>query len=204
MQPAFVQVSAATPQTNQSQVSVTYANAQVAGDTNILAIGWKNATSNITSVTDSAGNTYQIAVPTVRGSGLSQAIYYAKNIKAAAAGANTVTVTFNVAAPFIDIRATEYSGLDPANPLDVGHSASGTSATPNSGSVTTTVAQELVFGAGMTTGTFHGGGNQLHQSHHHHTGWRHCRGHVCDGDGKLQRNRAAQRIRSLGHAGRSL
>src|SRR5215469_6279764 len=55
---AFVQVSAATPQTNQSQVSVTYTNAQVAGDTNILAIGWKDATSKITSIVDSAGNPY--------------------------------------------------------------------------------------------------------------------------------------------------
>ena len=123
--PAFVQVNAATPQTNQSAVSVTYTSAQVAGDTNILAIGWNNATSNITSVTDSAGNTYQLAVPTARGAGISQAIYYAKNIKAAAAGTNTVTVAFSTSTPFVDIRALEYSGLDPVNPFDVGTSASG-------------------------------------------------------------------------------
>ena len=71
-------MKAATPQTNQSSVPVTYTGAQTAGNTNILAIGWNNATSNITSVTDSAGNTYQLAVPTARGSGVSQAIYYAK------------------------------------------------------------------------------------------------------------------------------
>ena len=122
---SFVQVNAATPQTNKSTVTVSYANAQSAGNTNILAIGWNNATSNITSVTDSAGNTYHLAVPTARGSGLSQAIYYASNIKAAAAGTNTVTVTFNTATPFIDIRALEYRGLDPINPFDVGASASG-------------------------------------------------------------------------------
>ena len=114
--PAFVQVNAATPQTNQSTVTTTYANAQVAGDTNILAIGWNNKTSNITSVNDSAGNLYQLAVPTARGSGLSQAIYYATNIKAAAAGTNTVTVTFSASTPFVDIRALEYRGLDPVNP----------------------------------------------------------------------------------------
>ena len=66
---AFVQVNAATPQTNQSAVTVAYTSAQVAGDTNILAIGWNNTTSNITSVTDSAGNTYQLAVPTASGTG---------------------------------------------------------------------------------------------------------------------------------------
>ena len=136
--PAFVQVKAATPQTNQSSVAVTYTGAQVAGDTNILAIGWNNATSNISSVTDSAGNTYQLAVPTARGNGVSQAIYYATNIKAAPAGTNTVTTTFNTATPYVDIRALEYSGLDPVNPFDVGTSASGTGTSANSGTVTTT------------------------------------------------------------------
>ena len=148
---SFVQVNEATPQTNKSTVTVSYANAQSAGNTNILAIGWNNATSNITSVTDSAGNIYRLAVPTARGSGLSQAIYYASNIKAAAAGTNTVTVTFNTATPFIDIRALEYRGLDPINPFDVGASASGIeSASADSGSVTTSAANELIFGAGMT------------------------------------------------------
>jgi len=146
-------VSAATPQTNQSQVTVTYAQAQVAGDTNILAIGWKDATSTISSILDSAGNTYR-PVSTSHGNGLTQAIYYARSIKAAAAGANTVTVTFNAAAPFIDIRATEYSGLDPKYPIDVVHSTVGTGTTPSSGSVTTTAAQEVIFGAGTTTGGF--------------------------------------------------
>jgi hypothetical protein len=154
---AFVQVSAATPQVNESRVGVTYAKAQVAGDTNIVAIGWKNATSDITSIIDSAGNTYH-PISTARGNGLSQAIYYARNIKAATAGANTLTVSFNTTVPFIDIRATEYSGLDPGNPLDVFHSASGTSTTPNSGPVTTTAAQEVIFGAGTTTGKFSAAG----------------------------------------------
>ena len=147
-------MNAATPQTDQSSVAVGYTGAQIAGDTNIVAIGWNNATSKITSVTDSAGNTYQLAVPTARGAGLSQAIYYAPNIKAAAAGTNTVTVNFNTATRYVDVRATEYSGLDPVNPFDVGTSASGTGTTANSGTVTTTTANALIFGAGITTGGF--------------------------------------------------
>ena len=152
--PAFVQVNAATPQTNQSSVAVTYTSAQTAGDTNILAIGWNNATSNITSVTDSAGNAYQLAVPTARGSGVSQAIYYAPNIKAAAGRNQHRDRTFNTATPYVDIRALEYSGLDPVNPFDIGTSASGTGTSANSGTVTTTAANALIFGAGMTTGSF--------------------------------------------------
>ena len=42
--------------------------------------------ASITSVIDSAGNVYQPAIATFRGNGLSQAIYYASNIAAAAAG----------------------------------------------------------------------------------------------------------------------
>jgi chitodextrinase len=53
--PAFVQLEYATPQTPQSLVSVTYAGAETAGDTNIIAIGWSDTTSVITSMTDTAG-----------------------------------------------------------------------------------------------------------------------------------------------------
>ena len=49
-----------------------------------------------------------------------------------------MTVTFNTATPYVDIRALEYSGLDPVNPFDVGTSASGTGTSANSGTVTTT------------------------------------------------------------------
>jgi len=149
--PAFVQVKAATPQTNQSAVPVTYTGAQAAGDTNIVVVGWNNTTSTVTAVTDTAGNAYQLAVPTVRGNGVSQAIYYAPNIKAAAAGTNTVTTTFNTATPFVDVRALEYSGL---GPFDVGTSAAGTGASANSGTVNTTSSNALIVGAGTTSGGF--------------------------------------------------
>ncbi len=154
--PAFVQIRSATPQTTQSTVTLAYSGAQAAGDTNIIAIGWNDATSTISSVTDSAGNLYQVAAPTARGTGLSQAIYYARNIKAAAAGGNTVTVRFATAVPFADVRMAEYSGLDATNPFDVTASASGTSSVASSGNLTTTVASDLLFGAGMTTGVFNG------------------------------------------------
>jgi hypothetical protein len=152
--PAFVQVVSAVPQTSQSTVSLTYASAQHAGDTNILAIGWNDTTASISTVTDSAGNTYQVAAPLTRGSGLSQAIYYAKNIAAAPANGNTVTITFSQAAAYVDVRALEYSGLDPTSPFDATASAAGTAATADSGTATTHAANELLVGAGMTAGNF--------------------------------------------------
>jgi hypothetical protein len=119
-------------------------------------VGWNDATSTITSVTDSAGNTYQLAAPVRRGTALSQAIYYARNIKAAAAGANTVTARFSSAVPYADVRIAEYRGLDALNPFDAASSNSGTGTAATSGNVTTTSASELLVGAGMTSGTFSG------------------------------------------------
>ena len=60
-QPLFVQLAYTCPQTPQSEVAVAYTNAQTAGNLNILAIGWNDQGAKITNVTDSAGNTYQVA-----------------------------------------------------------------------------------------------------------------------------------------------
>jgi len=153
-----VQQNYLTPQTPQSQVAVTYVLAQTAGDTNILAIGWNDTTAAIQSVVDSAGNAYQAAVATFRGSGLSQAIWFAPNIVAAAAGVNQVTVTFDQAAVFVDLRITEYARLKSTNPFDAGTSSSGSGINAKTGFVPVSAASELLFAAGMTSATFTGPG----------------------------------------------
>jgi chitodextrinase len=156
--PSFVQQSYATPQSPQSVVSASYPGAQTAGDTNIVAIGWNDTTSSVTTVTDRAGNVYQQAIATFRGSGLSQAIWYTSNVVAAPAGSNQVTVTFNQPAVFVDLRVTEYAGLKPANPFDVGASASGNGSTASTPAIVTSAASELLFAAGMTGAVFSAAG----------------------------------------------
>ena len=152
---SYVQGNYATPQSAPTSVSVVFTAAQAAGDLNVVVVGWNDATATVTGVTDSRGNTYTLAVgPTVLSGVASQSIYYAKNIQAAAAGANTVTVAFSRAASFPDIRIAEYSGADPNNPVDVTAAATGSSTTSNSGSATTTNATDLLFGANLVqTGT---------------------------------------------------
>src|ERR1700728_3246888 len=120
--PNFVQGNSATPQTAQSKVTVAFSAAQKVGDLYVVVVGWGDATSQISSVSDSKGNLYQLAVgPTaLTGSAaLSQSVYYAKNIGAALAGANIVTLSFNAAVASPDVRILEYSGVDPDNALDV-------------------------------------------------------------------------------------
>jgi len=152
----FVQVKSATPQTPASTVSVAYAAAQTAGNLNIVAVGWNDSTSSITSLTDSRGNTYALAGVLTTGTNLRQAIYYAKNILG---GSNTVTVNLNQAAAFVDVRALEYSGLSTTAPLDVTAAASGSGSTASAGPVTTTSANELVFAAAMTGGVMNSAGS---------------------------------------------
>ena len=85
---------------------------------------------------------------------MTQSIYYAKGILA---GSNSVTVTFNQAAAYPDIRILEYKGLSTTAPLDATAGASGSSGSNtvvSSGGATTTSGSELIFGAGMTNGGF--------------------------------------------------
>jgi len=149
--PTFVQQNYSTPQTPQSLVSAAYTSSQAAGDTNIIAIGWNDTTASITAVSDSAGNVYQQALATFRGNGMSQAIYYAKNIQAAAS--NQVTVSFNQAAIYVDLRITEYSGLSQSNPFQAGVSATGNGTSASTGNIAT-AANELLLAAGMTGVSF--------------------------------------------------
>jgi hypothetical protein len=141
-------------------MTLPYTAAQTAGNLNLVVVSQASPyspTATISSVTDTRGNIYVLAAgPTVRTTVGMQAIYYAKNIAAAAPNANVVTVTFASAADYPRIRIVEYSGLDTANPLDASVSNQGTP-TPlppdyiiwmsSSGSVTTTNANDLLVGA---------------------------------------------------------
>jgi len=146
----FVQTSNATPQTPQRTATVRFNATQVAGDLNVVVVGWGDTTAAVGTVTDSVGNVYRLAVgPTAISGTATQAIYYAANIVGAAAGANSVTVSFTAAAIYPDIRLAEYSGIDPNNPLDVVASATGNSAASTTPPVTTTFANDLLIGANL-------------------------------------------------------
>jgi glucose/arabinose dehydrogenase len=159
---AFVQVNSAVPQSSPGSVNVTFTAAQVAGDLNVVVVGWNDATAHVQTVTDSRGNTYLPAVgPTVLPGSLSQTLYFAANIGAAGAGSNVVTVTFDAPAAFPDIRIAEYSGIATSSPVDVVAGAVGTSASSSSGSVTTTNANDLLVGANIVTTSTSGPGTNF-------------------------------------------
>jgi hypothetical protein len=116
----------------------------------VVIVGWGDTTAKVSSVTDSTGNAYQLAVgPTLLSGMLSQSIYYAKNIKVKA-GTNTVSVNFTGTPAYPDVRILEYSGIDPVNALDVVVGSTGNNATSSSsGTVPTTNSVDLLVGANV-------------------------------------------------------
>ena len=64
----FAQVAAAIA--HSTKASVPYSNAQTAGDLNVVVVGWNDAVATISSVTDTKGNTYSLAIGPTRGTAL--------------------------------------------------------------------------------------------------------------------------------------
>jgi hypothetical protein len=152
----FVQVNAVTPQTPQTSVTVPYKTAQKPRDLNVVIVGWNDTTATVSSVTDTAGNTYTKAVgPTQIGGVLSQSIYYAQNLPL---GNNSVIVTFSQAAAYPDIRVLEYAGIDTNNPIDLTAALSGNSGSSSTNAVTTTNATDLLLGANIVSTLTKGAG----------------------------------------------
>jgi RHS repeat-associated protein len=133
--------------------SVTFTGAQTAGSLIVVALKFSdNAT--FVSLTDTSGNTYvqcgnEIDYTTEQ---VRARIYAAYNIASAAANSNTVTLTVSTV-PNDDIRLwiNEYSGAATSGANDVNAATFGAAAgTGNdnitSGTATTSVANELLFG----------------------------------------------------------
>ena len=138
--------------TSANSISATFSGPNTAGDCIVISVGWANAPGvQISSVTDSQGNTYNLGIgPT---STVNRAMYYALNIGGHAAG-NVVRVTFTSAGGAAHLRIAEFSGVSSGGSvLDGGAGRQITSATPDSGAITTTSNGDLLVCA------FWGGGN---------------------------------------------
>jgi hypothetical protein len=105
-------------------------------------------------VGDNQGNTYvEIGAEQHSTSfGISSRLYYAKNIKG---GVLTVTSLLSSAPAYHETYVHEYSGLDPNNPLDAFSVNVGTGTSFTSNNLTTTVANDLLYGMDVDSGTGH-------------------------------------------------
>jgi hypothetical protein len=140
-----------TPGTNN--ITGNWAQAQTAGDTLIVYALIPDATTTVSSVSDTKGNTYsQSSCSPKVGASWTIALYYAANIAASAAGANTTTVALSASPGGRQLFGLHYAGLT-TTPVDVCAAGSGLSTTPSSGNFTTNFANDLLTSATLVSGS---------------------------------------------------
>ncbi|HWZ74941.1 MAG TPA: Ig-like domain-containing protein [Candidatus Sulfotelmatobacter sp.] len=130
-------LASATTTTNaQFGTSVT------AGDLIIVHVNWFDTTNNVSSVTDTLGNTFISAAGPARRSGaVSTQLFYAANVTA---GIDQIVVVMS-AATKIDMFVYEISGAATTNPFDVASTGSGSGTAVTAGSITTGAPGDFVF-----------------------------------------------------------
>ena len=130
--------------------TLAFNNPNTVGNLIVVYVVWGNTDS--VTLSDSNGNTYAPVAPATswgNGNAWRSQVFYAKSI---AGGANTVTARFGTAiTSFGQVYIHEYSGLDRTDPVDKTTAATGSPRSMSSGSVTTTNAEDLLFGAGASS-----------------------------------------------------
>ncbi len=103
---------------------------------------YTGSTNTITSITDSAGNTWtKIGSYNVSGHYSDGELWYSANAKPV----TTVTV-HNASAAFVAFEVQEFSGVATTSPLASSTGTSNTGTSASSGSTTSTIANELAVG----------------------------------------------------------
>jgi hypothetical protein len=101
----------------------------------VVAAGWEDSTSVVTSVSDTNGNTFTAGVPLLRAAAaISQVVYYAPYTVTSAP--NTITVTFDTNAGAPHLFWAVYRGVDLQDPVANASGGTGLSTLADSGPMT--------------------------------------------------------------------
>jgi uncharacterized repeat protein (TIGR02543 family) len=144
-------IGTATANTSGTSLAITPTSAVNAGDDIIITFASDPSQTYEISVSDNAGNTYyQVASSTSSGN-LRAYIFAAYHVNALTTS-NVITIT-HTSVTARAAAADVFRGLAPAGALDQNHIGYKTAtSTPNSGSITTTQADELLIGLVGTEG----------------------------------------------------
>jgi len=140
---SFVQANASASNGSVGSLTVAFPGNTFPGDLLVVALEYAS-NAGPASVTDSQGNTFtpvgnQLSTP----SGTLSCVYYSSNIKG---GTETATVTLSTSSSHLAVYLSEYSGIDPNNPIDAQAGASGNAGAASSGSATTSIAGDIIYG----------------------------------------------------------
>jgi len=129
--------------------AVTLTLPRATGAGHALIVGVSFWPLDISSVTDSSGDTFTRGIPASIFHNVSQGVMYTNfyYAKTTAGGATTLALNFSGGATYLVAAVSEVAGLDPSAPLDKSaYSESLTSTTPwSSASITTSTGNEYLF-----------------------------------------------------------
>ena len=141
--PALVQYAGGTETAANSSLSGSFPSATTGGDLLVLSASeYNGATNHITSITDTAGNTWTpVGSYNVSGHNSNGELWYSANAKP-----TTTVTTHNASAVSMSFVVQEFSGVAAASPLDTFAGTSNTGTAAASGSASSSVANELAVG----------------------------------------------------------
>ncbi len=145
---AFVKSTTSTPDADQSTSVAAPAQNHASGNLIVVAVYGadpEGASPTVSSVSDTAGNTYYRA-SYQRGANYCLEIWYAFNITGNAN--NVVTVNYSTSVYYRIVQPHEYSGvMTSGDPFDVQNVGVGTGTAMATAAATTNYANELIFAA---------------------------------------------------------
>jgi hypothetical protein len=127
----------------------TSAGNHTAGNALKVIVSWEGS-GTLTSVTDTAGNTYTLK--TERRQPAADAVQFAYAFNIAGHATNVVTANFTGTIDFSSIRVLQYSGMTTTDDFDVEAGGNGSSTAATSGNATTTQADALLLNAAVNFG----------------------------------------------------
>ncbi|HSW90467.1 MAG TPA: hypothetical protein VLF64_00550 [Candidatus Saccharimonadales bacterium] len=141
----FVQGNANGDSSSGTVTTCAFTSNVTAGNLLVVAVSFASAIETA-SVTDSLGNTYSTAVGPTTSNTIASRVYTFYTVTGLS-GANTVTITNSNLVLFRRVSVHEYSGV---NTLEVATGTNADTGAPDSGPVTTTHANALIFGWGIS------------------------------------------------------
>jgi hypothetical protein len=141
--PHLVQTAGATETAAATSLAGTFPSTTASGDLLVLAASeYSGATNHLTSVTDTAGNTWiRVGTYFVSSHNSNGELWYSPNAKP------TNTVTAHVASSAsMSFEVLEFSGVATSSPLDSSTGTANTGTSAGSGAATSTVTDELAIG----------------------------------------------------------
>jgi len=142
----YVQSNAIGDNATSNTIALALPSAASMGDVLVLSIGWSGPTA-VKMITDTAGATFAIAHDIDRQATVAQALYV--GVLAETTAHETVEVTMSGPSVGLDVRAIEYTNVDPDHPIDVDVGSGGLGSEIDTGAITTRHDGEvLVAGVG--------------------------------------------------------